>query len=194
MLFKLGCPQPWRNMEKYVKCISQKILNNVFLLLLCPTLCYSKDSITPGFSVLHYFPGFAQIHVHRVGDAIQPSHPLLPSSPFAFNLSQHQGLFQWVSSLYQAAKVLALQLQHQSCLPKTKIFPFGGILWWESMRSTFVAHVFLSAGIPSKADIQILFEFIHLDFASRYFQIAVCLYPTKRCSWMKVSFILQTTG
>jgi len=170
------------------------VLNSIFLLLLCPALCYSKDSITPGFSVLHCFPGFTQVHVHRVGDAIQPSHPLLPSSPFAFNLSQHQGLFQWVSSLYQAAKVLALELQHQSCLPKTEIFPFGGILWWESMRRTFVAHVFLSARIPSKADIQILFEFIHLDFSSRYFQIPVCLYPTKRCSWMKVSFILQTTG
>ena len=93
MLFTLGCPQPWGNMQKYVKCISQKILNNVFLLLLCPTLCYSKDGITPGFSVLRYFPELAQIHIHRVGDAIQPSYPLLPSS-FAFSLSQHWRLFQ----------------------------------------------------------------------------------------------------
>jgi len=52
-------------------------------------------------------------HVHQVGDAIQPSHPLLSPSPPAFNLSQHQGLFQWVSSLHQVAKVLELQLQHQ---------------------------------------------------------------------------------
>ena len=59
-------------------------------------------------------PGFTQTHVHRVGDAIQPSHPLSSPSPPALNLSQHQGLFNWVSSLHQVAKVLELQLQHQS--------------------------------------------------------------------------------
>ena len=57
---------------------------------------------------------FTQTHVHWVGDAIQPSHPLSSPSPSAFNLSQHQGLFKWVSSLHQAAKVLEFQLQHQS--------------------------------------------------------------------------------
>jgi len=57
------------------------------------------DCSIPGF--LHYLPGFAQIHVHWVGDTIQTSHPLPPSSPFAFNLSQCQGLFQWVGSSYQ---------------------------------------------------------------------------------------------
>ena len=56
----------------------------------------------------------AQTHVHWVGDAIQPSHPLSSTSPSAFSLSQHQSLFQWVSSSHQLAKVLALQLQHQS--------------------------------------------------------------------------------
>ena len=58
--------------------------------------------------------GFAQTHVRRVGDAIQPSHPLLPSSPPAPNPSQYQGLFQWVNSSYELAKVLEFQLQHQS--------------------------------------------------------------------------------
>ena len=62
----------------------------------------------------HQLPELAQIHVHWVGDAVQPSHPLSFSSPPAFNLSQHQGLFQWVSSSYQVAKVLEFQLQHQS--------------------------------------------------------------------------------
>ena len=66
---------------------------------------------TPGFPILHHFLEFAQSHVHWVGDAIQPSHHLPPSS-FAFSLSQHQCLFQWVSSLHQVAKVLELQLQH----------------------------------------------------------------------------------
>ena len=59
-------------------------------------------------------PGATQTHVHWVGDAIQPSHPLLSPSPTTFNLYQHQGLFQWISSLHQVAKVLKLQLQHQS--------------------------------------------------------------------------------
>ena len=64
--------------------------------------------------VLHYLPEFSQIHVHWVSDTIQPSHPLPPPSPFAFNLSQHQGLFQWIGSLHQEAKILELQLQHWS--------------------------------------------------------------------------------
>ena len=67
----------------------------------------------PGFSVHHQLPELAQTHVHRVDDAIQPSHPLLSPSLPAFNLSQHQGLFQWVSSSYQVAKVLEFQLRHQ---------------------------------------------------------------------------------
>ena len=74
----------------------------------CPTLCRM-----PGFSVLHYVLEFAKTHVCWVSDAIQPSLPLFSPSPPAFNLSQHQGLFQWVSSWHQAANVLELQLQHQ---------------------------------------------------------------------------------
>ena len=80
---------------------------------LCPTLCDPVDGSTPGFPV-HQLLELAQTHVRWVGDAIQPSHPLLPSSPPAFNLSQHQGLFQWASSLHQVAKVLEFQRQHQS--------------------------------------------------------------------------------
>ena len=79
----------------------------------CLTLCNPMDCSTPDFAVLHYLLEFAQIHVHWVCDAIQPSHPLSSPSPPAFNLSQHQGLFQWVSSSHQVAKVLELQLQHQ---------------------------------------------------------------------------------
>ena len=71
------------------------------------------DCTTPGFPVHYQLPELTQIHVHRVGDAIQPSHPLLSPSPPALNLSQHQGLFQRVGSLRQVAKVLEFQLQHQ---------------------------------------------------------------------------------
>ena len=76
----------------------------------CAHLCDPMDCRTSGFPALHYFLEFAQTHVHWVGDAIQPSHPLSPPST-TFNLSQHQGLF---SSLHQVAKVLEFQLQHQS--------------------------------------------------------------------------------
>ena len=82
----------------------------------CPTLCDPIDCSMPGFPVYHQLPELAQTHVHRVCDTIQPSHPLSSPSPPAFSLSQHQGLFQWVSSSHQVAKVLELQLQlqHQS--------------------------------------------------------------------------------
>ena len=80
----------------------------------CPTLCDPVDCSTPGLPVHHHLPESTQTHVHWVGDAIQPSHPLLTPSLPAFNLSQHQGLFQWVSSSHQVAKVLEFQLQHQS--------------------------------------------------------------------------------
>ena len=80
----------------------------------CPTLCDPMNRSTPGLPVHHQLPEFTQTHIHRVGDAIQPSHPLSSPSPPASNPSQHQGLFHWVSSLHQVAKVLELQLQHQS--------------------------------------------------------------------------------
>ena len=72
------------------------------------------DCSMPGFPIHHQLPELAQIDVHQVGDAIQPSHPLLSPSPPTCSLSQHQGLFQWVSSLHQVAEILELQLQHQS--------------------------------------------------------------------------------
>ena len=78
------------------------------------TLCNPMDCSTPGLPVHHQLPKFTQIHVHWVSDAIQPSHPLSCPFPPTFKLSQHQGLFQWVSSSHQAAKVLEFHLQHQS--------------------------------------------------------------------------------
>ena len=72
------------------------------------------DCSMPGFPVLHYFSEFTKTHVHWVSDAIQPSHPLSSPSPPAFNLSQNQGLFLWVGSSHQVAKVLEFHLQHQS--------------------------------------------------------------------------------
>ena len=79
----------------------------------CPTLCNPMNRSTPGLPVHHQLPEFTQTHV-RVSDAIQPSHPLSSPSPPAFNLSQDQVLFKWVSYSHQLAKVLEVQLQHHS--------------------------------------------------------------------------------
>ena len=80
----------------------------------CPTLSDPMDCSKPGLPVHHQLLELAQTRVHQVGDAIQPSHSWSSPSPPAFNLSQHQGHFQWVSSLHQVAKVLEFQLQYQS--------------------------------------------------------------------------------
>ena len=80
----------------------------------CSTPWDPMDCSTPGLPVHHQLPELTQIHIHRVSDAIQPSHPRSSPSPPTFNLSQHQGLFQWFSSSHQVAKVLECQLQHHS--------------------------------------------------------------------------------
>ena len=88
----------------------------------CPNLCDRTDCSMPGFSVAHHLVEFAQAHVHWIGDAIQPSHLLLPSSPSAFSVSQYRGLFQWVSCLHKVAKVLELQLSLQEVRAYWKSF------------------------------------------------------------------------
>ena len=81
----------------------------------CLTLCDPMDcSTAAGLPVHHPLLELTQTHVHWIGDAIQSSHPLLSPSPPTFNISQHQGLFKWVSSLHQVAKGLEFQFQHQS--------------------------------------------------------------------------------
>ena len=81
---------------------------------LCLTLWNPMNRSTPGLPVHHQLPEFAQIYAHWVGDATQPSHPLSSPSPPAPKPSQYQGLFQWVNSSHEVAKVLEFQLQHQS--------------------------------------------------------------------------------
>ena len=76
----------------------------------CPTLCEPMNRSMPGLPVHHQLPEFTQTHVPRVSDAIQPSHPLSSSPPPAPNPSQHQGLFQWINSSHEVAKVLEFQL------------------------------------------------------------------------------------
>ena len=94
---------------------------------LCLTLCDPMNHSTPSLPVHHRLPEFTQTHVHWVGDAIQPSHPLSSPSPPAPNPSQHQGLCQWVNSSHEVAKVLEFQLQHQSFqwTPRTDLLQDG---------------------------------------------------------------------
>ena len=98
--------------------------------LSCVWLCNPMDCSTQGFPVLHYLPELAQTHVHWVSDAIQPSHPLSSPSPLALNLFQHQGLFQWVGSSHQVAKVLDLQLQYWSFQWISRVdFLYNWLVW-----------------------------------------------------------------
>ena len=80
----------------------------------CPAFCDSMDCSTPDLPVHHQLLEFIQTHAHWAGDAIQPPHPLWSPFPPCLNLSQHKGLYKWVSSSHQVAKVLEFQLQHQS--------------------------------------------------------------------------------
>ena len=122
------------------------------------------DCSTPVSPVLHYLPEFAQIHVHWVSDATQLSYFPPPSFPFAFNLSQHQGLFQWVGSSYQVTKVLELQLQPQlqpflwiqgwfplglTCLIETSPAPWFGSISSSVLKllsGPTLTHPFLTPG------------------------------------------------
>ena len=108
-------------------------------------------------SFYHQLPELTQTHVPWVGDTIQPSHPLLSPSPPAFNLSQHQGLFQWVSSSHQVAKVLEFELQHQSF----QWFPLEWTGWisWQSKglsrvfsNTTVQKHQFFGAQLSSQSN------------------------------------------
>ena len=108
----------------------------------CPTLCDPMDCSMPGFPVHHQLSEFTQTQVHWVGDAIQPSHPLLTPSPPTFNLSQHQGLFQWVSSLHQVAKVLGVSAS-ASVLPMyIQDWFLLGWTGWISLQSKGLSRVF----------------------------------------------------
>ena len=101
----------------------QKISQFSLVTQSCPTLCDPMDCSTPGLPVHHPLPESTQTHFHWVGDATLPSCPLSSPLPPALNLSQRQGLFQWVSSSHQVAKVLEFQLQNQSyqSTPRTDV-------------------------------------------------------------------------
>ena len=95
-------------------CLNHQFIQFSSVTQSCPILCDPMKCSTLGLPVYHQLPASTHTYLHWVGDASQPSHPLLSPCPPALNLCQHQGLFKWVNSLYQVAKVLEFQLQHQS--------------------------------------------------------------------------------
>ena len=107
----------------------------------------SMDCSMPAFPVHDQLPELTQTYVHWVGDAIQPPHPLSSPSPPAFNLSQHQGLFKWVSSSHQVAKVLEFQLQHQSFLMNIQDWFSLGWTGWISLQSKGLSSVFFNTSV-----------------------------------------------
>ena len=118
----------WKKKEKWTmkQCIKGSVQFSS-VAQSCPTLCDPMNHSMPGLPVHHKLPEFTHTHVHRVSDAIQPSHPLVSPSPPAPNPSQHQSLFQWVNSSHEVAKVLEFQLQHQSFqwTPRTDLLQNG---------------------------------------------------------------------
>ena len=106
--------QPWN--YKTLLLLERKAITNLVqfssVAQSCPTLCDPMNCSMPGLPVHHQLLEFTQTHIHRVSDAIQPSHPLSSPSPPAPNPSQHQSLFQWVNSSHEVAKVLQFPRQH----------------------------------------------------------------------------------
>ena len=107
----------------------------------CPTLCDPMNRSTPGLPVHHQLLGFTQTHVHWVSDAIQPSLPLSSPFPPALNISQHQGLFKWVSSSHQWPKYWSFSFNISSSVNTQDWFPLG---WtgWISLQSKGLSRVF----------------------------------------------------
>ena len=130
----------------------------------CPTFCNTMDCSLPGFPVLHHLLEFTQTHVHWVSDATQPSHPLLPPSHLTLNLSQHQDLFQRVSSSHQVAKVLELQYKVNKpvyCVP----------------------YIFTKALSPQSFDVNTC-AISHLLFVTQYFPNT-----NRACTGLDLGFI-----
>ena len=139
---------------------------------LCPTLCNPMDCSMPGFPVHHQLPKLAQ--AHRVGNTIQSAHPLSSLSPPAFNLSQHQGLFQRVSSSHQVAKVLELQLQHQSFYEYSGLISFridclDFLALQGTLKSLRQHHISKSSVLRCSAFFIVQLTFIHDYWKSHSF-------------------------
>ena len=127
----------------------------------CPNLCDPMDSRMPGFHVHHQLPELTQTHVHWVGNVIQPSHLLSSPSPPTFNHSQHQGLFKWVSSSHQMAKVLSFSFSISLSNEYSGLISLGWTGWISLQakrlsrvfsNTTLQKHQFFSAQLSSQSN------------------------------------------
>ena len=134
---------------------------------LCPILCDPMNQSMPGLPVHHKLLEFTQTHVHWVGDAIQPSHPLSSPSPPALNLSRNQGLFKWVSSLHQVAKVLEFQ--------STSVLPVNTQDWSLGWAGTLLLGIFVFPvlSFPSCISVSLFISSLstHLSSALKFCQL-----------------------
>ena len=162
------------------------------------------DCSMPGLPVRHQLPEFIQTHVHWVGDAIQPSHPLLSRSPPAFSLSQHQILCKWVSSSHQVAEVLEFQLQYQSFqwTPRTEIQPVQGtlksllqhhssnksILWHSAVFTVQLSHPYMTTGKTIALTRRILVGKVMSLLLNILSRLGITFLPRSKClliSWLQ---------
>ena len=145
---KYKCWWRWGEIGTLLHCLwDRKMEQFSSVAQLCLTLCDPMNHSTPGLPVHHQLLEFTQTHVHWVSDAIQPSHPLSSPSPLTLNLSQHQGLFKWVSSSPQVAKVLEFQLQPSVLPMNNQDWSPLGWTGWISLQSKGVSRVFSSTTV-----------------------------------------------
>ena len=154
----------------------------------CPTLCDPMDYSTPHFPVRHQLLKLAQTHVNWIGDAIQPPGPLTSPSPPALNLSQNQGLFQWVSSWHQAAKALEFQLQHQSFNEHPGLISFR--MDWLDLLAVQGTHRSLLQHHSSKPSILQCSGFLMVQISHPYMTIGKTIALTRQTFVSKVMSLL----
>ena len=126
----------------------------------CPTLWDPMNRSMPGLPVHHKLPEFTQTHAHRVGDAILPSHPLSSPSPPAPNPSKRQGLFQWVSSSHEVAKVLGVSASASVLPVNTQDLSPSGWTGWISLQSKGLSRVFSNTTVQKH-------QFSHAQLSSQ---------------------------
>ena len=152
------------------------------------TLCDPIDCSMPGLPVHHQLPKFAQTHVHWVGDAIQLFHPLSSTSPPAFNLSQHQGLFQWVSSLHQVVKVLSFRFSISASSEYSGLISFR--MDWLDLLAVRKTLKSLLQHHSSKASILLCSVFFIVQLSHPYMTIGKTIAFTRRTFVDKVTSLL----
>ena len=143
---------------------------------------------TPGLPVHHQLPEFTQTHVHWFGDAIQPSHPPLSPSPPAPNPSQHQGLFQWINSLHEVAKVLEFQLQLQSFNEHSGLISFR--MDWLDLLAVQGTHESLLQHHSSKVSVLLLSAFFTVQLLHPYMTTGKTIALTRQIYVGKVMSLL----